>query len=125
MSFSMRGHVEADFLGDRERARLVGLTAAAQQLEMEFEIFLAAALVLHAHGSRDVRRLHRAFSQHRKLLEHEFELGVGLQQLEHVAHRALAVTAIVVEELHQRDVALRVAERDLARRAEDSSRCFP
>jgi hypothetical protein len=86
---------------------------------MEFEIFLAAVLVLHARGSGDVRRLHRAFSQHRKLLEHEFELAVGFKQLEHVAHRALAVTAIVIEEFHERDVALRIAERDLAGRAEE------
>ena len=34
-------HVEADFLGDRERARLVGRAAAAQQLLVKFDVLLA------------------------------------------------------------------------------------
>ena len=38
--------------------------------------------------------------------------------VDHVVERALAVAAIVVEELHEGDVALRIAERDLARRIE-------
>src|SRR5215831_725029 len=39
--------VEADVLGGRERARQVRLATAAEQLLMEFEIFLAAGRVLH------------------------------------------------------------------------------
>src|SRR6266700_7606910 len=39
-------HVETDLLGDGERSRLVGLAASAEQLLVEFEVFLAA-LVLH------------------------------------------------------------------------------
>src|SRR5215207_6526099 len=35
-------HVEADLLGDCDRARFVGLTAAGEQLLVKFEIFLAA-----------------------------------------------------------------------------------
>src|SRR5262249_37285849 len=110
--------VEADFLGDRQRARFVGLPAAAEQLEVEFQVFLAG-LVLHARGRRDLRRLHRSLAQHGKFLQHEFELGVVLEQVEHVGHGAFAVAAIVVEELDERDVALRVAERHLARRGKD------
>src|SRR6266852_2258019 len=110
--------VEADFLGDRERARLVRLAAAAEQLEVELEVFLAG-LVLHARGRRDLRRLHRSLAEHGKFLEHEFELAVVLEQVEHVGHGALAVAAIVVEEFHQRDVALRIAERHLARRGKN------
>jgi hypothetical protein len=71
-----------------------------------------------------LRRLHRAFAQHRKFLEHEFELGVGLQKFKHIVHRALAVTTIVIKEFDQCDVALRVAKRDLARRSEDRGTVF-
>ena len=58
------------------------------------------------------------FAEHRKFLEDEFEIGVGLEQLDHVGQRALAVAAIVVEELDHGDLALRVAEHDLVRRGE-------
>ena len=95
--------------------RLVGLTAAAEQLLVELEVFLAGR-VLHAHGHRDAGGLDRAFAEHRKFLEDEFEIGVGLEQLDHVGQRALAVAAIVVEELDHGDLALRVAEHDLVGR---------
>src|SRR5215469_596081 len=68
-------HVEADLLGDRQRARLVGLAAAAEQLLVELEIFLAG-LVLHARRGGDLRRLHRALAQHGEFLEHELDLAV-------------------------------------------------
>src|SRR5262245_32405283 len=64
--------VEPDLLRRRERARLVRLAAAAEQLLVELEIFLAG-LVLHAHGRRHLRGLHRAVAQHRKFLEDELE----------------------------------------------------
>src|SRR5712691_6612523 len=41
--------IEADFLRDRQRTRLVDRSAAAEQLLVELEILLAAGLVLHAH----------------------------------------------------------------------------
>jgi hypothetical protein len=85
---------------------------------MEFEIFLAAGVVLHAHGRRNLRRLDRTLAQHREFLEHEFEFSVVLQEIEHVAHGAFAVAAIVIEELDHGDVALRIAQRHLARRGE-------
>src|SRR5262245_40636281 len=110
--------VEADLLRRRERARLVGLATAAEQLLVKLEIFLAG-LVLHAHGRRYLRRLHRAVPQHWKLLEYELELAVVLDELEHVAHGALAVAAIVIEELDHGDVALGIAQRHLPRRGED------
>src|SRR6516162_9041605 len=112
--------VEADVLGGRERAREVRLAAPAKQLLMEFEIFLAAGRVLHAHSCRNLRRLHRTIAQHRELLEHEFELAVALQEIEHVAHRPFAVAAIVIEELDHGDVALGIAQRYLAWRAQKS-----
>src|SRR5262249_14451741 len=63
--------VEADVLRGRECARLVRLAAAAEQPLMEFEIFLAAGVVLHAHRRRNLRRLDRTLTQHREFLEHE------------------------------------------------------
>ena len=111
-------HVQPDLLGDRERARLVGLAAAAQQLLVEVHVLLAG-LVLHADGDRDAGRLDRARPEHRKLLEHDLELGIALHQREHVVHGALAVAAVVIEELDEGDVALRVADHDLTRRIED------
>src|SRR5215467_14283419 len=110
--------VEADVLGGRECACKVRLAAAAEQLLMEFEIFLAAGRVLHAHGRRNLRRLGRTLAQHRELLEHEFELAVVLHEIEHVAHRPFAVAAIVIEELDHGDVALGIAQRHLAWRGE-------
>ncbi len=114
-------HVEADVLGYRKRAGLVGLAAAAEQLLVEFEVFLAG-LVLHAHRDRDLRRLDRARPKDREFLQHDLELGIVLHQREHVVHGALAVAAVVVEELNEGDVAVRISQNDLARRAEDGLR---
>ena len=102
---------------------LVGLTAAAHQLLMEFEIFLAG-LVLHAHRDRDLRRFDRARSEHREFLQHHLELGIVLHQRQHVGHGALAVAAVVIEEFDEGDVAIRVAQINLARRREDRLRVF-
>ena len=49
-------------------------------------------------------------------------LRIVLHQVGHVGHGAFAEAAIVIEELDHRDVALRIAERDLARRGEDNLR---
>src|SRR6476661_1049258 len=111
-------HVEADVLGNRERTGLVRLTAPAQQLLVEFKVFLAA-LVLHVHGDRHLRRFHRAGSQDRKFLQHDLELGIVFHQREHVIHCALAVAAVVVKEFHERDIAVRIAEYNLTRRGEE------
>ena len=89
----------------------------AEQPLVEVEVFLAG-LVLHTRGDRDLRRLERARAEHRIFLEHDFELGIGLEEGQHVAERALAVAAVVVEELDHGDVALRVAERHLVRGVE-------
>ncbi len=110
-------HVEADFLGDGERARLVGRAAAAEELLVELDVFLAGR-ILHARGDRDVGGLDRALAEHREFLEHEFEIRIGAQEAHHVGQRALAEAAIVVEELDHRDIALRIAEHDLVRRIE-------
>ena len=75
MSRSARAGVEPDLADHRERARLVDLAAAGEQLLVELEILLAAGLVLHAHRDRDLRRLRRAFAEHREFLEHELSFG--------------------------------------------------
>ena len=74
--------------------------------------------LIQEHGDRDFRGFHRARSEHGKFLEHDLELGIVLEQREHVAHGAFAVAAIVVEELDEGDVAVGVAEHDLVRRGE-------
>ncbi len=76
---------------------------------MEIEIFLAGR-ILHAHGDRDLGGFDRALAQHREFLEHDLQLGIGLHQVEHVGHRAFAVTAIVIEELDEGDVAILIAK---------------
>jgi len=75
--------------------------------------------VLHARGYRDMSGLDRSLAQDRKLLEYEFKVGIRLQEFEHVGHGVPAITAIVVEELNHRDIALRVSEHDLMWRAEN------
>ena len=110
-------HVEADVFGDGERVGPVGRTPAAEQLLMELEV-LFPGRVLHAHCDRDLRRLHRARSQHRKFLEHDAKLRILLHQVEHVGQRPFAIAAVVIEELDQRHVALAISDRDLARRVE-------
>ena len=42
------------------------------------------------------------------------ELGIGLHHVEHVGHGALAVAAVVVEELDEVDVAFGIADDDVA-----------
>jgi hypothetical protein len=46
-------------------------------------------------------------------------LGSALHQREHVVHGALAIAAVVIEELDEGDVTLRVAGHDLARGIEN------
>ena len=46
-------------------------------------------------------------------------LGSVFISVEHVVHGALAIAAVVIEELDEGDVALRVAGHDLARRIEN------
>ena len=58
VAFDLR-YVEADFLGSGDRAGLVDLAPAGQQLLVKFEI-LFAALVLHAHRGADAGRVDRA-----------------------------------------------------------------
>jgi hypothetical protein len=62
--------------------------------------------------------------EHRKFLQHDFQLRIGLHQIEHVGHGAFAVAAIIIEELDKGDVAILVAEGDAARRVEDRFAVF-
>src|SRR3982751_5842546 len=68
--------------------------AAAEQLLMKVEIFLAGR-ILHPHSNADLGSFDRACAQHRKFLEHDLQLRIVLHQLHHVQHRALAAAAIV------------------------------
>jgi hypothetical protein len=51
----------------------------------------------------------------RKLLEDDSQFRIGLEQAEHGRQRALAVAAIVVEELDHGDIAVGIAEGHLMR----------
>ena len=66
-------------------------------------------LALHARRERDLRGLLELVAQDRKLLEDDAHVLVGLDQLRDVAEAALAVAAVVVEELDDGDVAVGIA----------------
>src|SRR5262249_15145328 len=72
--------------------------------------------------NRDLGCLDRAGPKNREFLQDDLELGIVLQQREHVVHRALAVPAVVVKELNKSDIAVRISKNDLTRRAEDGLR---
>src|ERR1700733_4532096 len=76
-------HVEAGVFGGGKRVRLVGRAASAQELLVEFDVFLAGR-ILHARRDRDMRGFDRTFAQDRKFLEHESDVRVGLQERQHV-----------------------------------------
>src|SRR5262249_13803375 len=105
---------EPDLSAPRDPSRLVGRAATAEELLMKLEIFLAG-LVLHPHRDRNLRGLRRTLAEHREFLEHDLDLWISLHEIEHVGHSALAVAAVVVEQLHKGDIALWVADRYLAR----------
>jgi hypothetical protein len=88
---------------------------------MEFEVLLAR-LILHVDRNPYLRCLDRARSEHGEFLQDDLEFRVVLEQREHVVHGALAVAAVVVEELNEGDVAVRIAEHDLPRRAKQGVR---
>ena len=109
--------VEPNVLGGGKRTGLVDLAAPGHELLVIFEVLLAG-LVLHAHRNADFCRILRAWPKDGKFLEHDLEIGVSLHQRHHVGHGALAVAAIVVEELDEGDIALRIPDRNVARRVE-------
>ena len=70
---------------------------------------------MHADRDCDGRRLRQADAQDRKLLEHDLQIRIVLDQGPHVGPRPFAEAAAIVEELHERDIAVRVAELKLMR----------
>jgi hypothetical protein len=75
-----------------------------------------AVAALGRRGDAGTGRQHRIVAQHRELLEHQADIAVALDLVEQRRHHPLAVAAAVVEELHDGDVALRVAGDEAPRR---------
>ena len=71
----------------------------------------------HQHG--DARRIDGGIGENGEFLEYDAQLGVFRQERRQVGQGVAAIAAIVVEELHQRDVAIRIAQHHLARIVED------
>jgi hypothetical protein len=78
--------------------------------------------ILHADCDRDACRFRRAGPQDRKLLEHDLQIRIVLDQRQHVGQGPFAEAAAIVEELNEGDIAVRIAERDLMRRGEQRCR---
>ena len=77
---------------------------------MVVEELVALDLVLDR--ERDAARLDRIGTEDRKVLHDDAQLRIGLHEGAQVREGALAVAAIVIEELDERDVALRIARDD-------------
>src|SRR5208282_2655557 len=103
-------HVEALILGRSERLLLARRPATTEQFLMESEIFLPLG-ILHADRNRDARRLRRTGAQDRKLLEHDLQIRIVLDQRQHVGQRPFAKAAAIIEEFNEGDIAVRIAER--------------
>lgn len=88
---------------------------------MECEVFLPPG-ILHPHRDRDTRRFPRARPQDREFLQHDFQIRIVFDQGHHVGQRAFAEAAAIVEELDQRDIAVRIAQRNLMGRGEEGRR---
>ena len=67
------------------------------------------------HGDGNARGFNRAGAQHREFLQRDAQVRIRLDEVQHVTHRALAVAAIVIEELNEIDIALRIAEHHAVR----------
>ena len=109
-------HVEAHFLGDRQRLGLADRAVHAEQLGVERPEAVARQLV--ARGAGDLRRLDRARPEDGEVLEDDLEIGVVLHQLGDVGQGPFAVVAVVVEELDQRRAAVGIADVGLEGRRE-------
>ena len=107
-------------LGDRERLGLADRSVGREELRVEGPELVARQLI--ARGARHLRRLDRPRPEHRIILEDELQVRIVLHELRDVRKRALAIVAIVIEELDQRRGALRVAEGRLILRAEQGAR---
>ena len=91
-----------------------------EQLVVELPELLALELV--AGGTGHIGGLDGTRAEDRKILEDEAQFGFGLHQLAHVVERPFTISAIVIEELDQGDLPLRVAKHDLVRRVEQFTR---
>ena len=74
--------------------------------------------VLLATGQRRSGGAHRIGAQHREILEHHAQIPILVQKGLHRRDDAAAIGAAVVEELDQRDVAVRIAAYRRVRRFE-------
>ena len=88
---------------------------------MERKISIALGL-LHPRSDRHLRRVDRARAENGKILEDEPDMRVGSEQRDRIGQGAFAIAATVIKELHQRDVAIGVAENGLMRRMKQALR---
>ena len=77
------------------------------------------AFQLRPHGTCHLRRLDRAWSKHRKILQHHPQIRIGLHQLGQIVQGAFAIAAIIVEKFDQRDLAIGIADHGLVLRIEN------
>ena len=96
--------VETDAAGNRHHLVFRQLPARAHDRDMEFEV---PALLLGGHRRPGREPRHR--TEDGKLLPDDAQPPVGLHQVPHRLQRPFAVAALVVEELDEGDIALRVA----------------
>ena len=97
-----------------QRAGLVHLS-----LGLEHGLVHVPILALLAGGDGDARGFLRALRQDRQFLEDDADLGIAFDQLDDVVQTALAVAAVVIEELDDGDVAVGIAGRSARRIAID------
>ena len=90
-----------------------------QQGRVQLPVLVHALL---ARRQRIARRLHGAGAEDGKFLDDDLQIRIGLFQLDHVRQRALAEAAVVVEELHHGDLALGIADDEIATGAEQGIR---
>ena len=90
---------------------LADMAMGRQKLLMEVPEFLAGNLL--AHGGGHPRRLDRIRAEHREILEHHAQVGLGLHQVGEIAERPFAIAAIIIEKFDQRDLAVGIADHRL------------
>ncbi len=93
---------------------LVDLAAARENTAVHFPVF-----TLLAGGQRDPGGVNRVVAEDREFGKHHANGFVGLDQLLDFAETAAAVAAVVVEELDDRDIAVRISGHRRVRRAID------
>ena len=116
-------HVGAHLLSDRKRLLLADETVHPEQLAVIIPETVAWELLMG--GAGDDRRVHGIGGEDREIPKDDTEILVILHQTLEVAQGALAVAAIVVEELDQRDRAFRIADDETVGRVDQGTAEVP